>query len=259
MQYTFSDLVNIIAKLRAPGGCPWDAEQTHESIKKNMIEEAYESLEAIDSGIGAKMADELGDLLLQIVLHAQIGKEYGEFTIDDVIGCVSEKMIRRHPHVFGEVQVENSDQVLVNWEKIKKQENGAKTTAQSMETVSRYLPALMRSEKLQGKAAKVGFDWQTPAEALEKVKEETAELAAALRENTNIREEIGDLLFAVVKVSRLAGVDPEDALTRASDKFTRRFADTERLVLADGKSFEKMTLSEMDAYWDKAKKEEKKQ
>ncbi len=259
MQYTFGDLVDIIAKLRAPGGCPWDAEQTHESLKKNMIEEAYESLEAIDSGVGAKMADELGDLLLQIVFHAQIGSETGEFTIDDVIGAVCEKMIRRHPHVFGEVQVENSDQVLVNWEKIKKQENGQKTTAQSMETVSRYLPALMRSEKLQGKAAKVGFDWQTPGEALDKVKEETNELAAALRENTNIREEIGDLLFATVNVSRLAGVDPEDALTHAADKFTRRFADTERLVLADGKTFENMTLPEMDAYWDKAKEAEKNQ
>lgn len=254
MQYTFSEFVDIIARLRGKGGCPWDAEQTHESIKKNLIEEAYEATEAIDSGIGAKMADELGDLLLQIVFHAQIGKEDGEFTIDDVITAVSEKMIRRHPHVFGDISVANSDEVLVNWEQIKKQENGQKTTAGSMDTVSRYLPALMRATKVQGKAAKVGFDWEKAEDALEKVKEETEEVALSLKENSNIEEEIGDLLFAVVNTARLAKVDSEEALTKATDKFMRRFAFVEEKASEMGKSLDAMSLSEMDALWNLSKK-----
>ncbi len=256
MPYTFSDLVDIIAKLRAPGGCPWDAEQTHESIKKNMIEEAYEALEAIDSGSGAKMADELGDLLLQIVFHAQIGKDENEFTIDDVTTAVCEKMIRRHPHVFGDVHVENSEEVLVNWEKIKKVENSQRTTTESMQSVSRYLPALMRAAKVGGKAAKVGFSWENPGAALEKVREETDELSSALAESTNIEEEIGDLLFTAVEVARLSGVDAEEALTKATDKFIRRFSSMEQKAHKNGNSLDTMPINELDVLWNMSKKEE---
>ncbi|MBE7025193.1 MAG: nucleoside triphosphate pyrophosphohydrolase [Ruminococcaceae bacterium] len=253
MRYSFQDLIDIIARLRGEGGCPWDAEQTHQSIKKNMIEEAYEATEAIDSGIGAKMADELGDLLLQIVFHAQIGTEVGEFTIEDVTTAVCEKMIRRHPHVFADVVVADSDEVLVNWEEIKKQENGQRTTTESMATVSRYLPALMRASKVQGKAAKVGFDWNTPMEALEKVREEADELSVALSDKSNITEEIGDLLFAAVNTARLAGVDAEEALTAATEKFIRRFSFVESAAKENGKALQEMTLQEMDLLWEESK------
>mgnify|MGYP003294008840 CR=1 FL=1 len=256
MQYTFEDFLEVIARLRAPGGCPWDAEQTHESIKKNLIEEAYEATEAIDSGVGAKMADELGDLLLQIVFHAQIGKEEGAFTMDDVITAVCEKMIRRHPHVFGDVEVENSAEVLANWEEIKKKEKGQRTRTESMQTVSRYLPALMRAGKVQEKAAKVGFDHATALDALSKVREETDELSAAISNTTNITEEIGDLLFAAVNVARLSGVDAEEALTAATDKFVRRFSFIEKTAHKNGKSLDTMTINEMDDLWNLSKNEE---
>lgn len=251
--YTFSDLVDIIARLRGEGGCPWDAEQTHESIKKNLIEEAYEATEAIDSGKGEVMADELGDLLLQIVFHAQIGKEDGEFTIDDVTNAVSEKMIRRHPHVFADTTVENSDEVLVNWEKIKKQEKGQKTATESMLSVSKYLPALMRAGKVQEKAAKVGFDWERAEDALLKVREETEELSEALGEKTNIEEEIGDLLFAAVNTARLCGVDAEEALTGATSKFIKRFTFMEENAHKQGKKLDTMTINEMDELWNMSK------
>ena len=256
MRYSFQDLIDIIARLRGEGGCPWDAEQTHQSIKKNMIEEAYEATEAIDSGIGAKMADELGDLLLQIVFHAQIGTEDGEFTMEDVTTAVCEKMIRRHPHVFADVTVQNSDEVLANWEEIKKKENGQKSTTESMQTVSRYLPALMRASKVQGKAAKVGFDWSNPCEALEKVREEAEELSVALSDKSNIMEEVGDLLFAAVNTARLAGVDAEEALSAATEKFIRRFSFVEAAAKENNKSLKEMTLGEMDELWEKSKTNE---
>lgn len=215
--YHFQDLVDILARLRGEGGCPWDAEQTHQSIKKNMIEEAYEALEAIDSGNGEIMADELGDLLLQIVFHAQIGKEAGEFTIDDVIRAICEKMIRRHPHVFGDVEVSSSADVLRNWEAIKKQEKGQKAATESMRSVSKYLPALMRAEKVQDKAAKAGLapeklSGQTGGEAISPV----------------TPEEIGARLFATVNLARTLGIDAEEALTAATEKFIERFADMEK-------------------------------
>ena len=256
--YTFYDLVDIIARLRGEGGCPWDAEQTHESIKKNLIEEAYEATEAIDSGKGEVMADELGDLLLQIVFHAQICKEDGEFTVDDVTNAVSEKMIRRHPHVFSDTSVKNSEEVLVNWEKIKKQEKGQKTATESMLSVSKYLPALMRAGKVQEKAAKVGFDWEKAEDALCKVREETEELSLALREKSTIEEEIGDLLFAAVNTARLAGVDAEEALSAATSKFIKRFTFVEEKAHKQGKKLDTMTINEMDALWNMSKMSEDK-
>lgn len=256
--HTFNDFVEIIARLRGEGGCPWDAEQTHESIKKNMIEEAYEALEAIDSGNGEKMADELGDLLLQIVFHAQIGKEAGEFTIDDVIEAVSQKMIRRHPHVFADVDVKNSAEVLVNWEAIKKKEKGQRSATESMRSVSSYLPALMRSKKVQEKAAKVGFDWPSPEEAFLKVREEADEVAAAFGNPEKLKEELGDLLFATVNTARLCDLDAEELLSAATKKFIRRFAFVEQEAYKNGKSLDTMSINEMDFLWNMSKNKENK-
>ncbi|MDD6309313.1 MAG: nucleoside triphosphate pyrophosphohydrolase [Clostridia bacterium] len=258
MKYTFSDLVDIIAKLRGKGGCPWDAEQTHASLRRNLIEEAYEAIEAIDSGDGMTMADELGDLLMQIVFHAQIGTEDGAFTIDDVTDAVCTKMIRRHPHVFADAVANTSAEVLSNWEEIKKEEKKLHSVAESMASVSRYLPALMRAEKVQGKASGVGFDWTCPEDALEKVREETAELETALAENTNIKEEIGDLLFAAVNTARLCGIEPEEALTAATDKFLHRFKKMEEYATKNGKKLDKMHIDDMEVLWDTLKNSHKK-
>ena len=249
--YTFDDLVNIIEKLRAPGGCPWDAEQTHESIRKNLIEEAYEALEAIDTGKGEVMADELGDLLLQIVFHAQIGKDEGEFNIDDVTTAVCEKMIRRHPHVFGDVKADTSEEVLRNWDEIKKKEKSLSDVSGTLKSVSSYLPALMRASKVQDKAAKVGFDFDDALMALNKVTEETAEVKDALVNGGDIEEEIGDLLFAAVNVARLAGITSEQALTRTTEKFISRFEYVEKNAPAP---LTQMSLAEMDKLWEESKK-----
>lgn len=250
--YSFKDLVDIVAKLRGEGGCPWDAEQTHQSLKKSMIEEAYEALEAIDSGKGEKMADELGDLLLQIVFHAQIGAEDKEFNIDDVTTAVCEKMIRRHPHVFGQAVADTSEQVLINWEEIKKQEKGISSVTDTLKGVSSYLPSLMRAYKVQDKAAKVGFDFPGVDEAMKKVTEETGEVKNAFAENKNIEEEIGDLLFAVVNIARFAKVQPEQALTQATEKFIDRFSYVESRA---PRPLTEMTLEEMDKLWDECKKQ----
>ncbi len=253
--YNFEDLVNIIAKLRAPGGCPWDAEQTHESIKKNLIEEAYEALEAIDTGKGEVMADELGDLLLQIVFHAQIGKDNGEFDINDVTTAVCEKMIRRHPHVFGNVKADTSDEVLKNWDEIKKQEKKLSDVSGTLKSVSSYLPALMRASKVQDKAAKVGFDFKDATGALSKVREETEEVREALATGKNVEEEIGDLLFAAVNVARLAGITSEQALTLTTEKFISRFEYVEQNA---PRPLAEMELAEMDRLWEESKKRDTK-
>lgn len=249
MQYTFSDLVDIMQKLRGEGGCPWDREQTHATLRQNLIEEAYEALEAIDTGDGMTMADELGDLLLQIVFHAQIGKENGTFSIDDVTDMICRKMIRRHPHVFADGDAKTSEDVLVKWEEIKKQEKSQKSVAETMESVSAYLPALMQAKKIQGKAAKVGFDHADALEALVKVREETEEVSEALSKGTNFHEEIGDLLFAVCNVARLGGAEPEDALRAASQKFTRRFAQMENLASKNGQKLDELHIDELDNLW----------
>ena len=257
MKYTFEDLKDIMKKLRGEGGCPWDAEQTHQSIKDCLIEEAYETAEAIDSGVDVKMYDELGDVLLQVVFHAQIASDEGRFDIDDITNAICTKMIRRHPHVFADGNAKTSDEVLEKWDEIKKQEKGEENAADTLMSVSSYLPSLTYAKKVQKKASKVGFDWDSWAEPLEKVSEETQELKTALKEGTNVEEELGDLLFSAVNVSRFAGVDPEEALRKTTKKFINRFKMVENMAKEEGKSLENMSLEEMDKLWDKAKIKEK--
>lgn len=256
-RHSVEGLMQVMRRLRAPGGCPWDAEQTHESLKKTLLEECYEVIDAIDRNDPDDLCEELGDLLLQIAFHVVIEEEHAAFTLRDVATGIANKMIFRHPHVFGNVHVENSDEVLVNWEKLKKQEKHQETVSSAMDSVPKSFPALLRAYKIQKKAADVGFDWSSAEEALPKVYEEADEVMGAISDGdkARIEDELGDLFFAAVNVARLKKVDPDLALTAATDKFEKRFKLTEKLILADGKRFEDMTLPEMDEYWEKAKKE----
>jgi tetrapyrrole methylase family protein/MazG family protein len=254
-RHSVEGLMQVMRRLRAPGGCPWDAEQTHESLKKSLMEECYEVIDAIDRGDPDDLCEELGDLLLQIAFHIVIEEERAAFTLRDVATGISNKMIFRHPHVFGSVHVENSDEVLVNWEKLKKEEKHQESVASAMDSVPKSFPSLLRAYKIQKKAADVGFDWSSAEEALPKVYEEADEVMDAILtgDRAHIEDEVGDLFFAAVNVARLKKVDPDLALTAATDKFEKRFKLTEKLVLADGKRFEDMTLPEMDEYWEMAK------
>lgn len=252
-RFGFSDLLTIMRVLRAPGGCPWDREQTHESLRPYLIEEAYEAVDAMDSGDPLALADELGDVLLQVVFHAQVGEQHGDFSIDDITSAICQKMIRRHAHIFGDVRCDTAEAVLQNWDKIKQQERGQSTQAEVLASVPKYLPALMRSAKVQKKAANVGFDWNRPQEALDKVLEEAGELRAELDAGRDPQEEAGDLLFAAVNALRLAGVQPELALSAATEKFIARFARMEAAIAADGLQMEDMSLTEMDVYWARIK------
>lgn len=259
--YDYEALKAIIARLRAPDGCPWDREQTHASLKRYLIEETYETLEAIDAGEPAKICDELGDVLLQVVLHAQIASEAGQFTMDDVVHGVAAKMVARHRHVFGDAEAATAADVLTLWDDIKKKEKGHVTHTQNLRDVPPHLPALMRGYKVQHKAAKAGFDWDHIDGAWQKVQEEMAELveAATSGDRAHMEEELGDLLFAVVNVSRFMDIQPELALTGTIEKFIRRFSGVEGLAEEDGRKLEGMTLAEMDALWDKVKDREKQQ
>ena len=254
-RHSVDGLLRVMRILRAPGGCPWDAEQTHESIRKDLLEESYEVIDAIDRQDPVALCEELGDLLMQVAFHAQIEEERASFGMRDVATGIVNKMIYRHPHVFGNIRVENSDEVLANWEKLKKEEKHQTTVAEAMDAVPKSFPALLRAYKIQKKAADVGFDWSSAEEALPKVYEEADEVMAALRDggNGDIADEIGDLFFAAVNVARLRKIDPDLALKAATDKFERRFRLTEQLIAEDGKRFEDMTLPEMDDYWEKAK------
>lgn len=254
--YTVSDLREIVRLLRAPGGCPWDREQTHESIRRNFIEEAYEVAEAIDEGNPEHLQEELGDVLLQVMFHSCIEEELGRFTLDEVADMVSKKLIFRHPHVFGDVQVEGTGEVLTNWEELKRKEKGQETHADALDAVARSLPALWRAEKLQKKAQKAGFDWPEIQGAMDKLREEIEELAEALREKSNPQEELGDLLFAAVNVARFLPADPEETLHGACDKFAARFRHMEEFALGEGRDMETMSLSELDALWDRVKEQE---
>ena len=252
-RYGFDELNRVIHILRSPGGCPWDRKQTHETLRTNLVEEAYEAVDAIDREDMDALYDELGDVLLQIVLHAEIAREHGDFTIGDVTTAITRKMIFRHQHVFGSAKADTADEVLDLWQKVKKAERHQQTQAEVLRSVTRSLPALMRAEKVQKRAADVGFDWENARAAFYKIGEEAEELSRAVEDGGGVEEEAGDLLFAVVNVLRLLKLDPEIALNRATDKFTARFAEMERLILADGKSLAEMTLADMDAYWDRVK------
>ena len=254
-RYTLDDLIEIVRILRAPGGCPWDGEQTHQSIRRNLLEEAYEAAEAIDQDDSEGMKEELGDVLLQVVFHASIEADAGRFDLNDVADGVCRKLIYRHPHVFGDVTVDSTGEVLKNWEELKKKEKHQSSQADAVDSVARSLPALWRAEKVQKKAAKVGFDWPDVSGALEKVFEEAEELRRAAAGQGDTAEEFGDLLFAAVNVGRFLKLDPEVSLTAATDKFARRFRRVEEAAGAQGKKLEDMTLAEMDALWDEAKKQ----
>jgi tetrapyrrole methylase family protein/MazG family protein len=267
----FEQLVAVQARLRAPNGCPWDREQTHQSLRTYLIEEAYEVLEALESGDDAKFAEEMGDLLLQIVFHSQIATEEGRFTVAEVIREIHDKMIRRHPHVFGETHAKDSAEVLRNWEQIKSEERrasankekskagaGGSKEASLLDGVSRALPATLEGFQLTRKASRIGFDWEEAGGVFEKLAEETEELKKASQEQDHLRveEELGDLLFAAVNLSRFLKIDPEIALKKANAKFSRRFREMERLARKNGREFRDLPREEMEALWDATKRAE---
>jgi tetrapyrrole methylase family protein / MazG family protein len=252
---SFESFQEVVAALRAPDGCPWDREQTHASLRKYLLEEAYEVLTALDTEDPAAMQEEFGDLLLQIVLHAQIATEEGEFTMADVIAGISRKLIRRHPHVFGDVQVENVSGVLTNWQRIKeaeRRENGEDALKGLLDGVPRALPALSQAQEIQDRAARVGFDWVEITPVIEKVREELDEVLAADSDHARAGE-LGDLLFAVVNLVRWYKVDSESALRQTNERFRRRFGYVEGQARAAGRSLSDMNLEEMDVFWDQAK------
>jgi MazG family protein len=267
----FERLVAVQARLRAPDGCPWDREQTHQSLRTYLIEEAYEVLEALESGDDAKFAEEMGDLLLQIVFHSQIAREEGRFTVSEVIREIRDKMIRRHPHVFGKTRAKDSAEVLRNWEQIKAEErrsNGSKGDAKAgegdakgvslLDGVSRALPATLEGFQLTRRASRIGFDWDDAGGVFEKLQEEAEELKEALKEKEQSRmeEELGDLLFAAVNLSRFLKIDPEIALKKANAKFSKRFRTMEGLARKNGGEFKDLPREEMEAFWETAKKAE---
>ncbi|MGI6777868.1 MAG: nucleoside triphosphate pyrophosphohydrolase [Acetivibrionales bacterium] len=254
-KYGFKDLTEIMALLRSKNGCVWDREQTHESLKKYLIEETYEVLEAIDLNDKDKLCEELGDLLLQVLFHAQIASEEGRFDINDVITGISRKMVMRHTHVFGGDKADTPEDVVDNWEQIKKEEKGVKSQTAVLKSVPSNLPALMRSYKVQEKAAQVGFDWDNVEDAFEKVEEEIKELKDVYtgKNMERITDEMGDAIFALVNVCRFLNVQPEFALTGTINKFIERFEFIEKESLKKGKKLEEMKLAEMDELWNKAK------
>lgn len=250
-------LVDVMRTLREPGGCPWDQEQTHASIRSNMIEEVYEYLEAVDADDTEGMREELGDMLMQIVFHARMAEEADRFDLQDVIDEVVDKLIRRHPHVFGETKVQGSDEVLVNWEAIKKTEKTERKHV--LDGVTQGLPALLRAYKLQSKAAKVGFDWPDVSGVWDKVQEELGELQEALASGDKLaaEKELGDVLFAIVNYARHHKIEPEVALNGTNNRFAKRFGHVEACVEASGKNWQDFSLSELDKFWDEAKALEK--
>ncbi len=254
-RYTFEDLVLVVEVLRGEGGCPWDREQTHKSIRRDFIEETYEVIEAIDTEDPVLLREELGDVMLQVTFHAQIEREEGRFDIADVTNDICVKLIHRHPHVFGELKLDNSADVLENWDKIKGVEKQRNTLTDKLRSIPPMLPALMRAQKVGKKAS--FFDFETVDAVYDKLNEEIAEVkvAAESGENDAVMEEMGDLLLTVTSLARKLGVDSEEALFRATNKFIDRFEKVENAVIAQGKNVENMTMTELDEVWDSIKHE----
>ncbi len=262
MSDAFDRLVEIMDRLRDPGGCPWDREQTLDTLASFLIEEAYEVVEAVRAGDGRMLAEELGDLLLQIIFMARVGRERDWFDIDDVCTGISDKMVRRHPHVFADRSVEDSDEVVRNWEDIKQGERAAFSRASALDGVPEALPALLKAHRMTEKASALGFDWQQAKDVMGKLREEVTELERALdvggsSGEAKVREEMGDVLFVIANLSRKLGVEPEIALQGANAKFKRRFAGMEQLARQDGTSLRSLSLQDQDDLWDRAKVSER--
>jgi len=247
----FATLVDIIARLRAPDGCPWDKQQTHTSLKKDLLEECYEVLEALDEGNSDKLCDELGDLLMQVVLHAQIATEAGEFELGDVVNSITTKLIHRHPHVFGSKRVKDAEEVLLNWEKLKQEERGADTSI--LASVPKQMPALGYSQEIQRRVAQVGFDWEDIDGVIEKLAEEVSELKRAESQERKAQE-FGDLLFTLANIARRLGIDLETALREANKRFYRRFSYMEEACRQRGLHLGKLSFDEQNALWEEAKR-----
>jgi len=253
---SFNRLIKIMETLRGQYGCPWDKEQSRDSLKPFLIEELYELLEAIDEGKPEKIREELGDLLFQIIFHSQISKELGQFDINDVINGIAEKMIRRHPHVFGNKDLKTSKEVIASWEEHKRKEG--KDYESAISGVPKALPALLRAHELQKKATRVGFDWENIEDVFKKLNEEIKEFKEAIKkkDQKEIESEIGDIFFVLVRISNFVNVNPEDALRKTISKFIQRFRYIERKALEMGKNLPDMTLKEMEAFWQEAKKKD---
>ena len=256
-KYGLEDFRAIMALLRGEGGCPWDRAQTHESIRRNMLEEAYEAVAAIDAGDMENLQEELGDLQMQVLFHARMEEEQGGFNFDEVCDMACKKLIRRHPHVFGDLDASTPEEVLVAWDEVKKQEKDQKSASQAMDSVAKALPALWRAEKIQKKAHKDGFDWPDWHGARDKLTEELAELDEAIAAGQRIEEELGDVLAAAVNLARLLDIDPEQALNGSSDRCVRRYGRMEQLAAAEeGKPLSELDLDRQEALWQRAKAEE---
>ena len=256
-RYQFNDLVDIVRILREPGGCPWDMEQTHQSIRENFLEETYEVIEAIDTNNKELMQEELGDVLLQVLMHSDMARTDGWFAIDDVANDICQKLIIRHPHVFGDVSVSSTGEVLKNWDDIKRQTKKQKSQSEAMAAIPATYPALMKAQKVQEKAKKAGFDWRDAEGAFDKIAEESAELKEALATGNKdkIEDELGDLFFSVVNTARFCGCDAETALEKATRKFMKRFTVTEKLAAEKGIDMKEASIEALDELWDEAKKQ----
>lgn len=255
--YNINDLLEIMKILRSENGCPWDREQTHQSIRKNLIEETYEAVEAIDRSDTALLKEELGDVLLQVVFHTQMETEQGRFTFDEVADGICKKLIIRHPHIFSTVVADTAEEVLANWDRIKKQEKGQETATDTLQSVSTALPGLMRAQKVQQRAARAGFDYENVTQAMSDLKSEVAELQEALDANdpNAIEEELGDLVFAAVNVARFSKLDAEESLTASTEKFIRRFSEVEKLAKEAELEMQGASLEELDQLWKQAKQQ----
>lgn len=261
MEYNVKPITDVMNTLLGENGCPWDKEQTHDSLRKNLLEEAHEVVEAIDCNDMEHLKEELGDVLLQVVFHAKLAEMEGHFNFNDVVDAITEKMIRRHPHIFSDVKADDAETVLTNWEEIKKKEKAGKGEEESKSIMSKLpptLPALMKAEKVQQKAHRVGFDWDDIEGPKAKIVEELDEIDAAMRGDGDVEEEVGDLLFSAVNLARFAKVDPEQALNRSVQKFVDRFRAMEAKIMLDKKDFAQYTLEELDEIWDICKIEMKK-